>query len=71
MPWIPGGTFRMGSEDFYPEERPVHRVTVTGFWDTHLVTNAELAGCVAETGYVLEGVAVARRRPRTVGGGLR
>ena len=32
MSWIPGGTFRMGSADFYPEERPVHRVTVDGFW---------------------------------------
>jgi formylglycine-generating enzyme required for sulfatase activity len=28
MAWIPGGTFRMGSEDFYREERPVHEVTV-------------------------------------------
>ena len=36
MRWIPGGTFAMGSEDFYPEERPVHRVTVDGFWmDEH------------------------------------
>ena len=24
MVWIPGGAFAMGSEDFYPEERPVH-----------------------------------------------
>ena len=32
MVWIPGGTFQMGSEDHYPEERPVHRVTVDGFW---------------------------------------
>ncbi len=36
MTWIPGGTFAMGSEDFYPEERPVHRVSVDGFWmDEH------------------------------------
>ena len=27
MVWIPGGTFQMGSEVHYPEERPVHRVT--------------------------------------------
>ena len=27
---IPGGTFRMGSDDHYPEEAPVHRVTVDG-----------------------------------------
>ena len=25
MRWVPGGTFLMGSEDFYPEERPVPR----------------------------------------------
>ena len=30
---IPGGTFAMGSEDFYPEERPVRQVTVSGFLD--------------------------------------
>jgi formylglycine-generating enzyme required for sulfatase activity len=42
MTWIPGGTFRMGSNDFYPEERPVHRVTMDGFWvDKYAVTNAE------------------------------
>ena len=28
---IPGGEFLMGSEDFYPEEAPVHRVRVDGF----------------------------------------
>jgi formylglycine-generating enzyme required for sulfatase activity len=32
MVWIPAGTFRMGSNDHYPEEAPVHRVTVDGFW---------------------------------------
>ena len=32
MVWIPGGTFQMGSNDHYPEEKPVHRVTVDGFW---------------------------------------
>jgi formylglycine-generating enzyme len=29
--WIPGGTFRMGSDKHYPEEAPVHRATVSGF----------------------------------------
>jgi len=28
---IPGGTFRVGSDHHYPEEAPVHRVTVEGF----------------------------------------
>jgi formylglycine-generating enzyme len=53
MSWIPGGTFRMGSDDFYPEERPVHRVTVDGFWmDRHLVTVAQFQQFVKATEYV-------------------
>lgn len=57
---IPGGTFRMGADDFYPEERPVHRVTVGGFrMDRHPVTNAEFGRFVRETGYVT----VAERKP--------
>ena len=28
MAWIPGGAFAMGSEGFYPEERPVRQGTV-------------------------------------------
>ena len=39
MAWVPGGTFAMGAERFYPEERPVRRVAVDGFWiDEHPVT---------------------------------
>src|SRR3954470_21844012 len=42
MALVPGGTFLMGAEDFYPEERPVHRVTVDAFWmDRDPVTVAE------------------------------
>ena len=29
---LAGGAFRMGSEDFYSEERPVREVSVGGFW---------------------------------------
>ena len=53
MAWIPGGTFRMGSADFYPEERPVHEVAVDGFWmDDHPVTVAEFRRFVKATGHV-------------------
>ena len=37
--WVPGGRFRMGSDKHYPEEAPVHRVTVSDFWiDRTLMT---------------------------------
>jgi formylglycine-generating enzyme required for sulfatase activity len=53
MRWIPGGTFLMGSEDFYPEEQPVHRVAVDGFWMDELpVTAGEFRRFVRDTGYV-------------------
>ena len=50
---VPGGTFRMGSDRHYPEEAPVHRVTVDGFWiDRSPVTNREFRRFVKATGYV-------------------
>jgi formylglycine-generating enzyme len=53
MAWIPGGTFTMGSDHHYPEERPAHEVTVNGFWmDPTPVTNAEFERFVAATGHV-------------------
>jgi formylglycine-generating enzyme len=52
MIWVPGGSFRMGSDAHYPEERPAHHVAVDGFWiDPHTVTNAAFGQFVAETGY--------------------
>ena len=52
MVWIPGGTFRMGSDKHYPEERPVHQVAVDGFWmDRYPVTNERFARFVEETGH--------------------
>ncbi len=53
MRWIPSTTFMMGSEDFYPEEGPVRRVAVDGFWiDEHVVTAAEFRRFVKDTGHV-------------------
>jgi formylglycine-generating enzyme required for sulfatase activity len=57
---IAGGTFRMGSDRHYPEEAPVHRVTVDGFWiDRTPVTNREFRRFVEATGHVT----VAERKP--------
>ena len=40
----PGGRFRMGSDTFYPEERPVRDVSVDGLWiDRQPVTVAEFS----------------------------
>src|SRR6266516_2089592 len=53
MIFIPGGTFRMGSDRHYPEEAPVHRVTVDEFWmDFTPVTNRQFKEFVKATGYV-------------------
>jgi formylglycine-generating enzyme len=50
---LPGGTFRMGCDRFYPEERPVREVSVEGFRiDRHPVTVAEFRRFVKETGHV-------------------
>lgn len=50
---IPGGKFMMGSDNFYPEEKPVHEVTVDGFMmDKYLVSNQQYEKFVNETGYV-------------------
>ena len=50
---IPGGSFLMGSDRHYPEERPQHRAAVDGFWmDETAVTNAAFAAFVAATGHV-------------------
>jgi len=51
--WVPGGTFRMGSDEHYPEEAPAHSVAVDGFWmDAVAVTNARFAEFAAATGHV-------------------
>lgn len=63
MEWIPGGTFRMGSEEFYPEERPIREVSIDGFWVNRTpTTNREFAAFVADTGYTT----VAERDPDPV-----
>ena len=53
MIWIPGGTFRMGSDHHYAEEKPTHTVSVDGFWiDETPVTNAQFRRFVEATGHV-------------------
>jgi formylglycine-generating enzyme len=53
MVWIEGGTFQMGFDQHYPEERPVHRVTVDGFFmDAAPVTNRKFRRFVQATAHV-------------------
>ncbi|WP_445166831.1 formylglycine-generating enzyme family protein [Mycolicibacterium sp. Dal123E01] len=50
---LPGGSFRMGSTGFYPEEAPIHTATVNAFAiERHPVTNAQFAEFVAATDHV-------------------
>ena len=52
MKRLEGGVFLMGSDRFYPEERPARKVRVAPFWiDECAVTNAEFARFVDGTGY--------------------
>jgi formylglycine-generating enzyme required for sulfatase activity len=71
MVWVPGGEFTMGCEDprrlphggpdAMPDARPIHRVSVDGFWmDRVEVTNKQYAAFVKATGYVT----VAERTPK-------
>ncbi|HEY1058543.1 MAG TPA: SUMF1/EgtB/PvdO family nonheme iron enzyme [Limnobacter sp.] len=53
--FIPGGTFRMGSNDHYPEERPVRSVSVEPFWlEQTPVTVGQFAEFVRATGWVTQ-----------------
>jgi len=53
MKQVPGGEFAMGSDGFYPEEAPVRRVEVDGFWiDERPVTVGQFRSFVKQTGYV-------------------
>src|SRR5436190_1137898 len=53
MVWVPGGTFTMGSEKGQEDEKPVHKITVDGFWmDKTCVTNEQFEAFVKASGYV-------------------
>lgn len=53
MVYIKGGAFQMGSDEpEFPDAKPVHAVTVDGFWmDEHEVTYGQYAAFVKTTGY--------------------
>jgi formylglycine-generating enzyme required for sulfatase activity len=53
MALVPSGSFRMGEQDFYAEERPTVTATVGDLWvGEHPVTNAQFRRFVAATGHV-------------------
>jgi formylglycine-generating enzyme len=63
MVLVPGGAFLMGSDAFYPEERPVRGVEAADLWvDEHPVTNAQFRRFARET----EHVTIAERDPDPV-----
>jgi sulfatase modifying factor 1 len=69
MVWIAGGTFRMGSDQHYPEEAPAHQVTVGSFRiDRTPVTNRQFRDFVDATGHVT--VAEIAPRPEDYPGAL-
>ncbi|WP_029002297.1 formylglycine-generating enzyme family protein [Azohydromonas australica] len=52
---LAGGTFILGAQDGYAEERPARKAAVAPFWiDRTEVTNAQFAAFVQATGYVTE-----------------
>ena len=56
MVWVPPGTFMMGSEDAFDDEKPVHPVTLDGFWLYKTeVTNRQFAKFVKSSGRQTEG----------------
>jgi formylglycine-generating enzyme len=58
---IPGGTFLMGSNEYYEEEGPAHVVTVQGFSiDRFAVTNARFGKFIQATHHITD----AERSPR-------
>ncbi len=60
MVWIPGGSFMRGSETGQGDEKPVRKISISGFWmDITEVTNDQFNEFVQDTGYVT----VAERRP--------
>ena len=62
MVWVAGGEFDQGSdEEMFQDARPIHHVSVEGFWiDATEVTNAEFKRFADETKYVT----VAERVPK-------
>jgi sulfatase modifying factor 1 len=53
MVLIPAGTFWMGSDKGQEDEKPVHEVTLDGFWmDKTEVTNEQFQKFVKATGYI-------------------
>ena len=47
MVYVPAGEFRMGSDDYQDDEKPVHKVYLDAYWiDQYEVTNGMYANCV-------------------------
>lgn len=53
LQFVAGGTFLMGSDDYFPEEQPRQLVSVADLWISKTeITNAQFAEFVNATGYI-------------------
>jgi eukaryotic-like serine/threonine-protein kinase len=56
MVQIPGGTFTMGSLDYYDNEKPPHQVTVSGFFmGKYQVTQAQYLAVMGDNPSIFKG----------------
>jgi len=56
MVWVPPGSFMMGSEDGESDEKPVHQVTLDGYWLYRTeVTNGQFGRFAQSSGRQIEG----------------
>ncbi|HAN76648.1 MAG TPA: sulfatase [Bacteroidales bacterium] len=56
MVFVEGGTFNMGSTEGDPDEKPIHKVTLSSYYmDTYEVTSADFAAFLNENGNKKEG----------------
>jgi len=53
--YVPTGAFHMGTDNWGPDEQPVHEVNLHGYWiGENLITNERFGTFVGDTGFVTD-----------------